>query len=830
MQTGYSIAEIHRVLGSSLALKNRDRQISELLIDSRRLNQPEKTLFFALTGERHDGHRFVRDLYQKGVRNFVISQLPRGFEKMQQANFIKVSNTLSALQILAAFHRKQFDIPVVGITGSNGKTVVKEWLYQLLNHDQSIVRSPKSFNSQVGVPLSVWQLNPSHDLAFFEAGISQPGEMKRLAEILHPTIGVFTHLGDAHGEHFASDAEKVDEKLLLFRDATTLYYGKDQKTVHARIEANAFLQDKNLVTWSAEDEEATLFVTATTPGESTTTIQGRFAQREISITIPYTDKASVENATLCWLILLDHQLADSLIVERMKRLATVRMRLEMKEGVNRCTLINDSYNSDVGSLKIALEVLQHQHQHVRKTLILSDILEADRQTEELYRQVADLVNAQPLDRLIGIGAQLSAHQQLFQVDKQQFFADTEAFLMAHSSMDFQREAVLIKGARSFEFERIDELLQQQSHETVLEINLNALVENLNYFRSKLQSGTKLMVMVKAFSYGSGSYEIANVLQFHRVDYLGVAYADEGVELRKAGITIPIMVMSPEEASFDDLLLYNLEPEIYNLSLLKRFARNIRENHLSDRLPFPIHLKLDTGMHRLGLEEQDLEEVLALLQDDQCLQVQSVFSHLAASGSPEHEEFTAQQIERFQAMSDRISQSLDYPFLRHIANTAAITHHPEAQFDMVRLGIGLHGLGADEAEDAALTRVGTLKTSIIQVKHIKAGETIGYGRAGKATEDMTTATVAIGYADGLNRNLGNGVGQMIVRGQRVSTIGAICMDMCMLDMTGIPVQEGDEVIVFGQELSIREVAAKLKTIPYEILTSISRRVKRVYFQE
>ncbi|MBN8695057.1 MAG: bifunctional UDP-N-acetylmuramoyl-tripeptide:D-alanyl-D-alanine ligase/alanine racemase [Bacteroidetes bacterium] len=825
----YKISDIASIIAAKTnGNGDPDALIKNLLIDSRKLSNAETSLFFAIKGDRHDGHSYIHELYEKGVHHFVVSKLPENIEQYKAASFLLVNDTLLALQVLCAHHRKQFHIPIIGITGSNGKTIVKEWLFQLMREDKNIVRSPKSFNSQVGVPLSVWQISAEHNLGIFEAGISMPKEMRSLESIIQPTIGLLTNIGQAHDENFENQDQKVKEKLKLFVNTEALVYCKDYLSVHNHIQEDRTLQEVKLFTWSKKTR-ADLLVGRITKSSNDTEIQGIYKNDFIRITIPFTDEASIENAIHCWSMMLYLGYENSVIAERMKFLSPVAMRLELKEGINNCSIINDSYNSDLGSLSIALDFLNQQKQHPKKTLILSDILQSGRNEETLYKEVAELIHKKGISRLIGIGEAISGQAHQFNIEKT-FYRSTNEFLQQFNNSFFRDETILLKGARAFGFEAISKVIQQKAHETVLEINLNAIVHNLNYFRSKIKADTKIMAMVKAFSYGSGSFEIANILQFHRVDYLAVAYADEGIELRKAGITMPIMVMNPEEQSYDAMIHYNLEPEIYSFRVLNLFEETLKRSERANQQPIPIHLKLDTGMHRLGFEENDINELIVRIKNNKHLTIRSIFSHLAASDEPEHDDFTWFQIKKFNAMSEQIKAHFSQPIIKHILNSAGISRFPDAQFEMVRLGIGLYGIGANATEQTQLQNVSTLKTSISQIKNIPANETIGYSRKGVATRDMQIATVPIGYADGLSRKLSNGKGKMMIKGQYAPIVGNVCMDMCMIDITDIKANENDEVIVFGDNLSITEIAKDVGTIPYEVLTNVSRRVKRVYYQE
>jgi len=890
-----------------------DPEIRDLLIDSRRLIHPDGSMFIALESERNDGHRYIPELVERGVSCFLVnatydvqgsrnvitrnevtkqvkvqgsglkvqgsglkaqgtgaeipypvsripypgSRIPDFESRIPYPVFIMVPDTLSALQKLAAHHRQQFDYPVIGITGSNGKTIVKEWLYQLLSPETDIIRSPKSFNSQIGVPLSVWNMDSGHNLAVIEAGISKPGEMERLERIINPSIGIFTSVGPAHASNFSGDPEKVDEKLKLFSHSEVLIYRSDYTMITERLDASDNYRTLGRFTWGTKETD-TLQITGIRKEGDRAVIDGICEGIEGKIIIPFTDDASIENAIHCWAFILVR--GSNMPLKSLKgtysasqfhppegrskppsggmgafaNLVPVAMRLELKDAINNCSLINDSYNSDINSLGIALDFLVQQKQHPKRTIILSDILQTGRDPGEFYAEVAGIIASKQIDRIIGIGEEISRFRHKFSVNSM-FFPDTEEFMLHFPLSSFSNETILLKGARVFGFERIDQALQQKAHETVLEINLDAVVHNLNFFRAKLNPGVKTMVMVKAFSYGSGSFEIANLLQYHQVDTLAVAFADEGVELRKAGITMPVMVMSPEEQSMETLITWNLEPEIYSLRILRMFEESLNHTNGSLLREAMIHIKLDTGMHRLGFCETDLDELNAFLEKNHQFRVRSVFSHLAASEDPSQDAFTRKQFSRFLSMSKRVTSALDYPVLMHILNSAGISRFPDMQLDMVRLGIGMYGIGPNVEEQAHLRHVSRLRTAITQIKYVGKGETVGYNRQGVAERDTVVAVVPMGYADGLSRRLGNGKGQMLVKGRRVPLIGNVCMDLCMLDITGIAdagisIEEGDEVVVFGESLPVSELAETLQTIPYEIMTGISRRVKRVYYHE
>lgn len=825
----YSISLINQIVKGELHSScDDDSIIYELLIDSRKLINANNSIFFALKSKRNDGHKYIKNLYKRGLRSFVVSEIPDQNEYLVHANYILVKDTLKALQALSAYHRSQMDYPVLAITGSNGKTIVKEWIYQVLQDDKSIHRSPKSYNSQIGVPLSVWQMKPHHEMAIIEAGISEPEEMDKLQKIIKPTIGIFTNIGEAHGENFINNTHKAGEKLKLFTKVDTLIYSPDQKRIQEVLIRSELLDQIKAFTWSMEGF-ADVRITKVEKSQHHSTILAVYKEEEISIEILFVDDASIENAIQVWCLLLLLGYEAEVISEKMLSLAPIAMRLELNEGINNCSIINDSYNSDINSLKIALDFLEQQNQHQKNTLILSDILQSGKNELDLYSEIGLLIEKKNITRFIGIGSAIRKYADKFQIEKH-FFQNTKEFLNQFSFSSFKNESILLKGARYFEFEQISKALQQQTHQTVLEINMDNMISNFNYFKSKLEKDTKVMLMVKAFSYGSGSYEIANLMQYHRADYLAVAYADEGVELRKAGISLPIMVMSPDEESMDSILKHDLEPEIYSFSILNALESSIQKSIHPKNKPVKIHIKLETGMNRLGFEEKDLEALIKRIQMNSLLHPQSVFSHLAGSDNPDLKDFSKQQYDKFNYLAAQIQKSCEQPLLRHILNSAGISKYPEYQMDMVRLGLGLYGLSPFPEEEKNLENINKLKTSITQIKTIQRGESVGYDRSFIAEREINIATIAIGYADGVQRILGNGKFAMLINGKYCPIIGNVCMDMCMLDVTGVDCQEGDEVIVFDSQEKIREIANIGSTIPYEILTGISQRVKRVYFKE
>ena len=822
----YSIKEIAGIIKASCHIIC-DMPVTYLLTDSRTVSVPESTLFFALQTKTGDGHNYIGDLYRLGVRNFVVSKVLPVFSLMNEANFLVVKDPLKALQQLAAFHRKRFSIPVIGITGSNGKTVVKEMLYQLMHTDFNIVRSPRSYNSQIGVPLSVWEMDARHSLGIFEAGVSYPHEMDTLRPIIAPTIGVITNIGEAHQENFKSAKEKCIEKLSLFIDSDIIIYNTDNRLIESALEAS-FLSYK-AVGWSSKDADATLYVNAIEKGATTTRLRCTMMGITHEFTIPFTDDGFIEDIIHCMAVL--YYLKPSEVVRKdavFASLEPVTMRLEIKEGVNGCHLINDTYNSDINSLSVALNFQNSRRlgKELKSTVILSDILQSGMHPKSLYADVAERLRRKHVSRIIGIGPNISAYASLFERIEKEFYPTTEVFIRQFKQQQFQNELILIKGSRSFHFEQITELLTKKVHETILEVNLDAIVHNYNYYRSHLRPSTKIVCMVKAFGYGVGSFEIAKTLQEHHCDYLAVAVADEGEELRKEGITTPVLVMNPELNSFYTLFDQRLEPEVYSFRLLDAL---IKEADRRGIISFPVHIKIDTGMHRLGFAPDDIPEITRRLKAQNGLTVRSVFSHLVGSDTPGLDDFTLYQLNLFQKVVSDLEARLGYTVLKHILNSAGIERFADYQMDMVRLGISLYGISVSGAADC-LQCVSTFKTVIIQIRQVPAGHSIGYGRKTFLTRDSMIATLPVGYADGLNRLLSDGSGEVLAGGKRCQVVGNICMDTCMIDVTDVEVKEGDTVILFNDKLTVSEIAQKMKTIPYEILTSISPRVKRVYFKE
>ena len=830
-------SEITTILkGSSAQICDPASEVDQLLTDSRHTGDLSRSLFFAIPTKRNTGCRYVFDLYQRGVRNFVVPATDVPDEFLQQfqlcttANFWQVKDVVRALQHVAAYHRRQYDIPVVGITGSNGKTIVKDWIVQMVGESRRLVFSPRSYNSQIGVPLSVWQMNAEHQLAVFEAGISQAGEMDYLREVIQPSIGIFTNIGQAHDENFLTRSQKIAEKLQLFLHCQVLIYCTDHKAVHSAIVSQEAFRQVRRFTWG-RGEENDIQLLDTQVRENDTVLSVSYLQKTYTFVIPFVDRASAENAMHCIALLFYLGFDADFIAQGCTHLAPVAMRLEMKEALNDSLLVNDSYSLDINSLTIALDYVLHERQHHNKTLIMSDILQAGISDDELYTQVAGLILQHGITRFIGIGSALQRHAALFSSVNAIFYPSTEEFLHQFDFDTFSHETILLKGARLFHFEDIAKLLQRRSHQTVMEVNLNNLISNLNYYRSLIRPTTKLMAMVKAASYGAGKVEVANALQFNHVDYLTVAYSDEGVDLRRNGITLPIMVMNPEEESFDDIIRYRLEPDIYSFRIFESFSAAVRSMGQEGQ-KVPVHVEFDTGMHRLGFSGDDIPMLVERFSSPDCvLTVRSIFSHFACADDPSEDAFTHLQIDRFTSWSAQLKSSLgDEGILRHILNSSGIARFPEAQLDMVRLGIGLYGIAPEPEVQQQLKPVSQLKTKISQIKEIPAGDSVGYNRRWIAKRPSRIAIISIGYADGLNRHLGYENGRVVVNGCQVPIIGSICMDMCFLDVTDVPCAEGDDVIIFGDSDLLQQISRAAGTIPYEILTSVSPRVKRVYYEE
>jgi len=810
----FLFSQLPSICQGALVQMAKDRTIEDLVIDSRKAMLSEHALFFAISGQRHDGHAYIGELYSKGIRQFVVERNISTAD-FPQANILLVSSSVQALQRLVSAHRNTFSIPVIGITGSNGKTIIKEWLYQLLSPDYRVVKNPGSYNSQIGVPLSVWQMQPHHELGIFEAGISKPNEMQALQKVMQPTLGIFTNIGTAHDEGFSSFEQKIVEKLTLFSKVEKLFYCADHEPVHLAIQAAAIPS----FSWGFHKQADLPII------PSGTEFLIHWNDQSYTLQLPFNDPASIENCFHCVAVMLKLGYSVDIAQERISLLKTVPMRLELKQGINNCQIIDDSYNNDLGGLRISLDFLSGI-QKKKKTIILSDILQSGLENDVLIEKIRELILKSDITRMIGIGPVLLNHQNQFKELSIQssFYTDTENALREINRNDFHQEVILIKGARTFRFEKIVGLLQRKVHGTRMEIDLNKIVHNLNFFKAQLKPGVKMMVMVKAFAYGSGSEEIATLLQYHRVDYLGVAYADEGVELRKNHITIPIMVMNATEESYQTILDYKLEPVIYSLTMLRTWSDFLGSQSC------PVHLEVETGMKRLGLEAEDINEAVIILKNNPNIKIASVFSHLAGADESAHDEFSIAQVFRYEEAYQIISSQLNIAPIRHILNSPGILRFHQYQMDMVRLGIGLYGVNPTAESFHQLQPAATLKTVISQIKKVKAGESVGYGRRGIAEHEMTLATIAIGYADGFSRSFSRGVGAVLINGTKAPVVGNVCMDMTMIDITGIVAKEGDDVTIFGEGLTIQELATRANTIPYEILTNTSERVKRIFFAE
>ena len=800
-----------------------DLPVKDIITDSRQLSITEGLLFIAIRGVNHDGHLYIETLYTAGIRVFLTERLPEFREGFSDAAFIITGNSVEALQLLASFKRKAFHSPVIAITGSAGKTIVKEWLSDILGLSTSVIRSPKSYNSQIGVPLSVWKLDEKYKLGIFEAGISFPGEMDKLQKVIDPDIGVLTNIGDAHRENFPDNNTKLAEKLKLFKNTRLIIYCSDHKIVHQQIINNEEFRSKELIDWSLENSDAKISVKKSSLPGGHTEIRMNFKGVKHDFEIPFSDGASIENAVTVASVCLAMGISPEIVRKGLSGLVSVAMRMEMKSGINNCQLIEDYYNSDPGSLGMAIEYLKSQNNR-KTTLILSDFVQSGRDKVDLYGEVAGLVEKTGINKFIGIGNALMSCRELFD-SSARFYHSTEEFIRFFNGGDYRNETILLKGARIYEFEKIGNMLEQQIHQTVLEINLDAVSNNLNEFRRHLNPGTRIMAMVKAFAYGAGPAEIAALLEYHRVSYLAVAYADEGVELRNAGVTLPVMVMNPDPFASEILIKYNLEPEIYSFSSFEKFTAAASKHGL---INYPVHIKIDTGMHRLGFMPEEVATLATLISARECIKIVSVFSHLAGSEDPELDNYSYRQVEVFLKAVKQINDATGYPFLRHILNSAGIARFPQYQFDMVRPGIGIYGVG--HFEGMKLKTAGRFKTRISQIKRIRAGEPVGYGCADVSDNERIIAILPVGYADGLNRKLGNRKGNLYIKGVKVIIIGNVCMDMCMADITGLNASEGDEAEIFGDHITIDEIAVKCQTIPYEILTSIPGRVKRVFFRE
>lgn len=795
--------------------------IKHVITDSRYPVFTNESLFVALHGNRFDGHQFIDDLYNQGCRAFLVEHLPEN--RMEDAVFFQVSSTLKALQQLASWHRSNFKYPVIAITGSYGKSIVKEWLYDLLSMQYNVVRSPKSFNSQLGVPLSVLQMSKTNNLGVFEAGISKPNEMLQLLEIIKPTIGVFTNIGNAHQENFTSIEEKIDEKIKLFDTADLIVFPSKYDKIGERLKK--IYPQKKLVAWG-ERENDFLRIQSVNINSTLTSVSFQVENNCYTVHLPFSNYAFIENAITSLVVAYLLGIPMQQLMKQVSMLRPIDMRLKLVEASNHCTLINDFYNCDLTSISVALEFLKQQNNHPQKAVILSDVPHTGFKPDEVYETVAKWINAAGVNLLVCIGKEIATYKNLF-VTQALFFETVEAFLEQYNRLPFANMTVLLKGARAFAFERISEKMQLQTHETILKIDLNALLHNYLTYKSLLPSTVKIVAMVKAFSYGSGLFEVARLLQHHHVDYLAVAYADEGIELRQNGIHVPIMVMNPEAHTFEAIIEYRLEPVIYNFRILELFAKAVSHIGFTD---YPFHVKVDTGMHRLGFLQDEIAPLIEKIKQFPWIKIKSVFSHLAAAEDNNEDAFTLRQISFLQESASKLQQISDDKVMVHILNSAGIERFPQYAFDMVRLGIGLYGISNAGVIKDKLLPVLSLRTIISQIKELEANETVGYNRKGVLHKKSKIAVLPIGYADGIDRRLGNGTWHVKIKDKKVPIIGTICMDMCMVDVSGLDVSEGDEVVVFESMEDVENIATILETIPYELFTGISRRVKRVYYHD
>ncbi|MBQ7157399.1 MAG: bifunctional UDP-N-acetylmuramoyl-tripeptide:D-alanyl-D-alanine ligase/alanine racemase [Bacteroidaceae bacterium] len=840
----YDVSEIANIIGSR-RVGNAEHTINWLLIDSRSLCFPEETLFFAMKTQKNDGHKYIGELYKRGVRNFVVERRSEfakteAWKDYSDANFLIVTSSVSAIQQLAAYHRSQLDLPIIAITGSNGKTTVKEWLYQLLSIDYNVCRSPRSYNSQVGVPLSLWLINKHNDFAIIEAGISGMGEMEKIEAIVKPTIGVITNVGAAHQENFISYDIKCSEKMMLFKNCKNVVLNFNDNTI--RHCAAIIPTSVNQFTWKRAEDDCSFMVRSIEKDEKQATIKFQYRGEIGQYTINFIDTAAIENSITCFATVLAIReyveqnpsaqrsiitLSIEELCQRMAKLEPVAMRLEVKDGIRGCTLINDTYNSDVQSLDIALDFMSRRpdKKGQTRTLILSDILQSGESPKSLYSRVAQMAKSRGINKVIGVGEEISCCGGYFPMEFHSF-ANTNELIVSDVFAQLKNEFILIKGARKFNFDRLSDLLTLKVHQTILEVNLTALKNNVNYYRQFMKPETKLVCMVKASAYGVGSLEISKTLQDIGVDYLAVAVADEGADLRKAGITSNIMIMNPEMTSFKMLFDYKLEPEVYSFEILEALIHAAEKEGITN---FPIHVKLDTGMHRLGFNpEKDMPRLIDRLKRQTALVPCSVFSHFVGSDEDSFDEFSRHQFALYMKGCEELQAAYAHKIIRHICNSAGIEHFPEYHLDMCRLGLGLYGINS--RNNKVINNVATLKTTILQIRDVPAGDSIGYSRKTILQRDSRIAAIPVGYADGLDRHLGNRHCYCLVNGKKAEYVGNICMDVCMIDVTDIDCKVGDTAIIFGDELPVTELSDVIGTIPYEVLTGVSNRVQRVYIEE
>jgi len=812
----YTAKEIAQITNSQI-IGNPEIKIKNIAFDSRTIYSTKNTAFLAINTKKNSGQKYIDTVIEKGIDTIITEhKIDNPF-----INQIITKNSVEFLQTLAKYHFENSDINSIGITGSNGKTILKEWLYQCLSNEFVTVKSPKSFNSQIGLPLSLLQIDKKHELGIFEVGISKPDEMEKQENVFHPKIGLLTHIGTAHSANFSSEEELIQEKLKLFKQSEIIFFNADNKLIYKLI--HQLYSSKKLISYGLRNNNDITIISDI--NDRSQDIKIKYFEEEFSLPINQRDEATLTNVLALIGILKELKISNSDIKEKIDALKAVEMRLESIEGIRNNLIINDSYNLDLDSLKIAFQFIG-EYNKPKKSLILTDILDSNENSEELYSEVSELVNEQKFDKVFLIGEEISSFYKLF--NSETFtFNNTNQFIESKVINDLENQVILLKGARKFEIEKIKEILELRKHDTVLEINLNAILHNINFHKSLLKPETKMMAMVKANAYGLGSYEISEFLQHHHIDYLGVAFADEGVELRKKGITTPIIVMNPEQHSYDSVIEYNLEPEIYSLRVLELFNEQLIKS--GNQQKYPIHIKLETGMHRLGFKDFELDELIEKL-NSMNVKIQSIFSHLSSSDMPEEKEFTLNQLKNFEKNSSYFIEKLGYQPIRHILNSSGITNYSDYQYDMVRIGIGMIGDTSNKSIKSQLQHSVNFKTVISQISKVKQGESVGYSRRFKAEHDTKIATIPVGYADGIPRLIGNKVGNVGINNQLCSIVGSICMDMMMIDVENVSAKEGDSVSIFNSNPSLEEFSKYCNTITYEVLTSISPRVKRIYIKK
>ncbi|UEQ75116.1 bifunctional UDP-N-acetylmuramoyl-tripeptide:D-alanyl-D-alanine ligase/alanine racemase [Chryseobacterium arthrosphaerae] len=813
----YTVQHIAEITNAQV-IGDGNLMIRNIAYDSRIIYSTKNTAFIAINTHKNSGEKFIESAIDRGIGVIISEHYDPEYNNV---TWIIVENSVDFLQKLARYHFENSHIQSIGITGSNGKTILKEWLYQCLWNEFPTVKSPKSFNSQIGLPLSLLQINSNHKLGIFEVGISKPDEMEKLEHIFHPQIGLLTHIGTAHAANFSSEEQLIDEKIRLFKDSEVIIYNGDNSSVDQKIKKS--YSGRKLISYGFKKENNVFIKNNISRDEN---IIVEYFGEEISFPAHQRDEATLTNAMALITVLKELNIENKKIVEKINLLKAVEMRLESIEGIKGNIIIDDSFNLDLDSLKTALQFLK-EYNKSKKSLVLTDIVGVNVNSQELYEEVSELVNEQRFDSVFLIGDEISKFSELFKA-KTYTFIDTKELIESKHLTEIENQIILLKGARKFEIEKLKDILELRKHDTVLEVNLNAILHNINYHKSLLKPGTKMMAMVKANAYGLGSFEVSEFLQHHHIDYLGVAYVDEGVELRKKGITTPIIVMNPEQHSYQTIIEYDLEPEIYSFRVLELFYEAVQKSGYDKK--YPIHIKLETGMHRLGFKDFELDQLSETLSGKN-LKVQSMFSHLSSSDMPEERAFTLKQFEVFERNSSYLIEKLGYTPIRHILNSSGITSYSDHQYDMVRIGIGMLGESSDNEIQKQLQSVVSFKTVISQISMVEGGESVGYSRRYKADHLTRIATVPVGYADGIPRLIGNQVGSLGVNKTLAPIVGNICMDMMMINVDNIPnVKEGDTVTVFNAKPSLKEFAGYCKTITYEVLTSISPRVKRIYIKD